>query len=108
MLSGNDDETLSLMATGASGVISVASNIAPAEMVALTEALLADNMPAARALHHKLSPLFHALFVESNPIPAKAAASLLGLMSNTLRLPLVPASEKTTLLMERVLAGLKV
>ena len=108
VLSGNDDETLSLMATGASGVISVASNIAPAEMVALTEALLADNMPAARALHHKLSPLFHALFVESNPIPAKAAASLLGLMSNTLRLPLVPASEKTTLLLERVLAGLKV
>lgn len=107
VLSGNDDETLSLMATGASGVISVASNIAPAEMVALTEALLADNMPAARALHHKLSPLFHALFVESNPIPAKAAMSLLGLMNNSLRLPLVPASEKTVLLLERVLAALK-
>ena len=106
VLSGNDDETLSLMATGAAGVISVASNVAPAEMVALTEALLADDMPKARELHHKLSPLFHALFVESNPIPAKAAMSLLGLMSNTLRLPLIPASEKTTLLLERVLARL--
>ena len=95
------------MATGASGVISVASNVAPAEMVALTEALMREDLPAARALHHKLSPLFHALFVESNPIPAKAAMSLLGLMDNSLRLPLVPASEKTVLLLERVLAGLK-
>ena len=108
VLSGNDDETLSLMATGAAGVISVASNVAPVEMVALTEALMREDLPAARELHHKLSPLFHALFVESNPIPAKAAMSLLGLMNNSLRLPLVPASEKTVLLLERVLAALKV
>jgi len=95
VLSGNDDETLSLMATGADGVISVASNVAPREMVALVEALQRDDMPKARALHHRLSPLFRALFVESNPIPGKAAMARLGLMENELRLPLVPASAKT-------------
>jgi len=103
VLSGNDDETLSLMATGADGVISVASNVAPREMVALVEALQRDDMPKARALHHRLSPLFRALFVESNPIPGKAAMARLGLMENELRLPLVPASAKTEELMAKVL-----
>ena len=106
VLSGNDDETLSLMATGADGVISVASNVAPREMVALVEALLKDDMPAARTLHHRLSPLFRALFVESNPIPGKAAMARLGLMANELRLPLVPASEKTEELIEKTLDNL--
>ena len=106
VLSGNDDETLSLMATGASGVISVASNVAPAEMVALTEALLADNMAEARRLHHKLSPLFRNLFIESNPIPGKYACHKLGLMENVLRLPLVPASAKTEEIMDQTLAEL--
>jgi len=101
VLSGNDDETLSLMATGADGVISVASNVAPREMVALVEALQRDDMPKARALHHRLSPLFRALFVESNPIPGKAAMARLGLMENELRLPLVPASAKTEELMAK-------
>ncbi len=107
VLSGNDDETLSLMATGADGVVSVASNVAPYEMVQLTEALQRDDMPAARALHHKLSPLFKALFVESNPIPGKAAMARLGLMENSLRLPLVPASDGTQALLDRVLDELK-
>lgn len=106
VLSGNDDETLSLMATGAAGVISVASNVAPAEMVSLTEALLADRMPQARALHHRLSPLFRNLFVESNPIPAKYACSSLGLMKNVLRLPLTPASPKTEDIINHTLADL--
>lgn len=106
VLSGNDDETLSLMATGASGVISVASNVAPAEMVALTEALLADDMAAARKLHHRLSPLFRNLFIESNPIPGKYACHKLGLMENALRLPLVPASAKTEEVMDQTLAEL--
>lgn len=100
VLSGNDDETLSLMATGADGVISVASNIAPRLMVRLTEALLADDIATARKLHHLLSPLFRNCFVESNPIPAKAALASMGLISNELRLPLVPASVKTLALME--------
>lgn len=106
VLSGNDDETLSLMATGADGVISVASNVAPREMVLLVEALQRDDMPAARELHHRLSPLFRALFVESNPIPGKAAMAQLGLMENSLRLPLVPASAATESLMAQVLKEL--
>ena len=106
VLSGNDDETLSLMATGADGVVSVASNIAPREMVALVEALQRDDMQVARALHHRLSPLFRALFVESNPIPGKAAMARLGLMANQLRLPLVPATQKTEELMAKVLVDL--
>lgn len=106
VLSGNDDETLSLMATGAAGVISVASNVAPAEMVCLTQALLRDDIPQARALHHKLSPLFKALFVESNPGPAKYACAKLGLMENVLRLPLVPVGSATEKIVDKTLAEL--
>ncbi len=103
VLSGNDDETLSLMATGAQGVISVASNLVPEKMVALTEALQKDDMAKARALHYELMPLFKACFVESNPIPAKAGMSVLGLMENVLRLPLVPAADSTVDLMKQIL-----
>ena len=103
VLSGNDDETLSLMATGADGVISVASNIAPKEMVALVEALQRDDMAKARALHYRLMPLFRACFVEPNPIPGKAAMARLGLMANELRLPLVPASDRTVELLDKVM-----
>ena len=106
VLSGNDDETLSLMATGADGVVSVASNVAPREMVQLVEALQRDDMPAARALHYRLMPLFKACFVEPNPIPGKAAMARLGLMANELRLPLVPASPKTEEMMGKVLKDL--
>ena len=106
VLSGNDDETLSLMATGADGIVSVASNIAPREMVQLTEALQKDDMVTARALHHRLSPLFKACFVESSPIPGKYAMARLGLMANELRLPLVPASAKTEELMDKTLKEL--
>lgn len=106
VLSGNDDETLSLMATGAEGVISVASNIAPYEMVALVEALQKDDLPAARALHYKLMPLFKNCFIESNPLPAKAAMARLGMMENVLRLPLVPATAKTCEIMDQTLAEL--
>lgn len=103
VLSGNDDETLSLMATGADGIISVASNIAPKEMVALVEALQRDDMAKARALHYRLMPLFRACFVEPNPIPGKAAMARLGLMANELRLPLVPASDRTVELLDKVM-----
>jgi 4-hydroxy-tetrahydrodipicolinate synthase len=106
VLSGNDDETLSLMATGADGVISVASNVAPREMVQLVEAMQREDLPAARALHYRLMPLFKACFVEPNPIPGKAAMARLGLMANELRLPLVPASEKTEALIAKTLEEL--
>lgn len=103
VLSGNDDETLSLMATGADGVVSVASNVAPKEMVALVEALQQDDMVQARELHYRLMPLFKNLFIEPNPIPGKAAMARLGLMENELRLPLVPASQKTEELIAKTL-----
>ncbi|MCF0172967.1 MAG: 4-hydroxy-tetrahydrodipicolinate synthase [Bacteroidales bacterium] len=106
VLSGNDDETLSLMATGAAGVVSVASNIVPREMVALTEAMLAEDLTTARAIHHKLFNLFKNCFVESNPIPAKAALSLMGYIANELRLPMVPATEPTMELMRNTLKEL--
>jgi len=103
VLSGNDDETLSLMATGAQGLISVASNLVPEKMVALVEALQKDDMQTARALHYQLMPLFKACFVESNPIPAKAGMAVLGLMENVLRLPLAPATDATIDLMKQIL-----
>ena len=106
VLSGNDDETLPLMATGAAGIISVASNVAPRLMVELAESLMRDEMDTARRLHHRLTPLFRNCFVESNPIPAKAALAAMGLISNELRLPLVPASEKTYALMRKTVAEL--
>lgn len=106
VLSGNDDETLSLMATGAKGIISVASNIAPSYMVQFVRALQRDDMVAARSLHHMLFPLFKNCFVESNPIPVKAGLASMGLIENELRLPLTPASEETYALMEETVKKL--
>lgn len=106
VLSGNDDETLSLMATGADGVISVASNIAPVLMTQLVRALAYNDMEAARRIHYSLMPLFRNCFVESNPIPVKAGMSLLGLIRNNLRLPLTSATESTMNIMKQTLKDL--
>lgn len=106
VLSGNDDETYPLMKEGADGVISVASNIAPAMVADLTHAMLSGRVEKAAMLHHKLSALFRNCFVESNPIPAKAALAAMGLMENECRLPLVPAQQKTYELMEETLRTL--
>lgn len=106
VLSGDDDLTFALMATGARGVVSVASNIAPAQVAAMAEALLRDDIPAARALHHRLSPLYKACFLESNPVPAKAAMAQLGLMTDAVRLPLAPASDATRAALASVLSDL--
>ena len=95
VLSGNDDETFPLMKEGADGVISVASNIAPVPVAKLTHAMLEGKIEKAAGLHEKLSPLFRNCFVESNPIPTKAALNAMGMMANELRLPLVPAQQKT-------------
>ena len=108
VLSGDDCLTLALMATGAQGVISVASNVVPGAVAALCEAVAQGDLKAARSLHHYLSPLYKACFVESNPIPVKAALSILGLCSDTVRLPLAPASEATRKLLSSVLKGLKI
>lgn len=107
VLSGNDDQTLPLMACGADGVISVASNVAPKQMKALTRAVAASDLKEAIRLNNSLMPLYHACFVESNPIPAKAALSLMGLCSDEMRLPLLPASEGTRTLLADVLRKLQ-
>lgn len=106
VLSGNDDETLSLMATGAAGVISVASNIAPGMMVEMVEAMQDNDLPKARALHHRLSPLFRNCFVESNPVPVKAGLAAIGLAMEEYRLPLVPGTRKTYELMRKTVEDL--
>ena len=106
VLSGNDDDTLALMKDGADGVISVASNVFPSAMVDLVHALQDGKWEEAEKMNARLSPLFKALFVEPNPIPAKAAMAQLGLMENSLRLPLVKATEDTENLMRKTLQDL--
>ena len=95
VLSGNDDETYPLMKEGADGIISVASNIVPAPVAELAHAMMEGKVEKAAMYHEKLSPLFRNCFVESNPIPAKAALASMGLICNECRLPLVPAQQKT-------------
>lgn len=107
VLSGNDDQTLPLMACGADGVISVASNVAPEQMKALTRAVAASDLKEAIRLNNSLMPLYHACFVESNPIPVKAALSLMGLCRDEMRLPLLAATGGTRTLLADVLRKLQ-
>lgn len=94
ILSGEDTLVYPLMAIGASGVISVTSNILPGEMAELCRRFLEGNMAGAAELHHRLLPMCDTLFVETNPIPVKAALAMMGRIKNELRLPLVPISDK--------------
>ena len=106
VLSGNDSDTFDMMRQGADGVISVASNVFPSAMVDLVRALQRGDTEDAAKMDAALQPLFKALFVEPNPIPAKAAMARLGLMENSLRLPLVPASEATEKILQQTLTEL--
>lgn len=106
VLSGDDLFTVPLMAVGGAGVVSVASNEAPAEMAQLVSAARAGDFAAARRLHARLLPLMQVNFVEANPIPVKAAMAHLGLLDPHYRLPLVapqPASlEKIVRVLEEL------
>lgn len=106
ILSGNDDQTCELMQLGADGVVSVASNVFPSAMADFVHALQAGKFEEAAKMEDRLKPLFKALFVEPSPIPAKAAMAQLGLMDNSLRLPLVPATEATEALIKQTLQAL--
>jgi len=100
VLSGDDALTLPLMAVGGHGVISVASNEAPAEMVRLVEHAEAGDFAAARRLHTRLMPLMQVNFIEANPGPVKAAMAAMGLLEEVYRLPMVsprPASRERIL-----------
>jgi len=98
VLSGDDPLTLPMIGVGAVGVVSVVSNLVPAQVVAMVAAALGDDVPSgatpgtALELHRELLPLIKALFTETNPIPLKAAMRLLGRDSGSLRLPMTPAS----------------
>ena len=95
VLSGNDDDTIWMMEQGGAGIISVASNVAPALMAEFVGAMKDGNWDKAHAMNEMLTPLFKNCFVESNPIPAKAALAAMGLIRNELRLPLVPCQQAT-------------
>jgi 4-hydroxy-tetrahydrodipicolinate synthase len=100
LLCGDDSLTLPMIAVGASGVVSVAGNVAPREMRTLCDHARGGRKEEAEAVHRRLLPLFKALFVESNPGPVKYLLSTMGLIENELRLPLVPvepASEQVVL-----------
>ena len=97
VLSGDDSLTLPMMAVGAKGIISVSSNIIPAEMTRMVKAFLQGDLPGALALHRKYYGLFRDQFVETNPIPIKAAMAMKGLIAEEYRLPLcelAPASRE--------------
>lgn len=106
VISGEDALTFPLICQGAAGVISVTSNVVPAEMAKLCKLAAAGDLPAARALHLKLLPLMKVLFIESNPIPAKAALARMARMSDECRLPLAPISEGARVRVEAVLKDL--
>lgn len=104
LLSGDDATFLPLLAVGAVGIISVASNLFPHAMIALYQAFNEGKIQKATQIHQSYYPLFRDLFMESNPIPLKYALSELGLCENSLRNPLAPLSEKNR---ERLKASLK-
>lgn len=108
VLAGDDSLTLPMMAVGAKGVITVTANILPTEMANLVKAFGDGKVDEARRIHFTLSPLFAALFLETNPIPVKEALGMMGKIDPELRLPLCPMAQDTREKLVRVLkdAGL--
>lgn len=107
ILAGDDALTLPFLSLGAVGVVSVTSNVVPDEVVALVRDALAGRRAEALARHERLAPLVRALFLETNPIPVKAALRRLGVFpSDELRLPLVPATAPVVAALDAALASL--
>jgi 4-hydroxy-tetrahydrodipicolinate synthase len=106
VLSGDDALTLPAMAVGARGIISVAANEAPEEMVQMVEAAEREDFAAARAVHARLLPLLLGNFLESNPIPVKAAMAMMGLLEETYRLPMVPPKAETRQKLAAILSAI--
>jgi 4-hydroxy-tetrahydrodipicolinate synthase len=94
VLSGDDAMTFPILAVGGKGVISVAANIAPAEVAGLVEAFNGGDINKSRKMHLKMLPLFGAMFYETNPIPVKTSMNLMGMISDEIRLPLCKMSEE--------------
>lgn len=107
LLGGDDPLTVAVMAIGGRGIVSVASNAAPAEMVQIMELCERGDFAAARRLHMWLLPFIQVNFVEANPIPVKAAMAAMGLIDEAYRLPLVPPSPAARDKIMKVLQDLK-
>jgi 4-hydroxy-tetrahydrodipicolinate synthase len=103
VFSGDDAITLPVIALGGVGIISVASNEIPHEMASMTQAALANDWDSARALHRKYLALMQANFIESNPLPVKAALAMMGKVQEVYRLPLLPMRRDTRSKLQRVL-----
>lgn len=106
VLSGDDALTLPLMAVGGRGIISVASNEIPGDMVQMVEAAERNDFASARAVHARILPLMTVNFVESNPIPVKAAMADMGLLDEQYRLPMVPPRPESRDKIRKVLSEL--
>ena len=106
VLSGDDAVTLPLIALGAEGIVSVASNEVPDLMSQMTNLALAGKWDEARVLHYRLLPLLEINFIESSPGPVKAAMALMGLLDENFRLPLVPITEKSRTKIREVISDL--
>jgi 4-hydroxy-tetrahydrodipicolinate synthase len=105
VLSGDDSFTFPLMALGGVGVISVISNEVPGEMTRLAHLLLEGKLEAARQLHFSLLPLMQVNFIETNPIPVKAALAMMGMIEEVYRLPMVPMQPENRAKLEKALAA---
>jgi 4-hydroxy-tetrahydrodipicolinate synthase len=106
VLAGDDFLTLPIMSLGGTGVISVAANIVPKEICEMVTAMAKGELEKAKKINIKLYPLFDAMFLETNPIPVKKAAELMGLPAGPVRLPLGPLSDTNEAKLKNVLAGL--
>ena len=106
VLSGDDGVTLPLIALGAEGIVSVASNEIPELMSRMTNLALEDKWNEARELHYRILPLMEINFIESSPGPVKAAMAMMGLLEENFRLPLVPITEKSRARVHEVIAEL--
>jgi 4-hydroxy-tetrahydrodipicolinate synthase len=106
ILSGDDSLTLPLMSIGATGVISVASNLLPGQIKKMTQLALSGNFAEAATIHRRLYPLIRSLFLDGNPVGIKHAMKSAGLDGGQLRLPLVEAGESTKKLIEELMAKL--
>ena len=103
IFSGDDALTLPVAALGGVGVISVASNLIPREVAELTRLSVSGQLTAARELNRRLTPVFKAMFIESNPIPVKAALAMNGMIEEIYRLPMCPLGEANRRRLEAVL-----
>lgn len=107
VFSGDDILTLPMMALGAAGVVSVVSNLLPARVNAQVQAALQGQLELARKMHHQLLPLYHAAFIETNPVPIKAAMHLCGMPSGGCRLPLCPLAPENLHFLRQLLVRMQ-